>query len=94
MQSESDRKALTGEVLGCTVSRDGKLALGTAADGTLRVWDVASQATVRILRGHGGRVYDCAFSPDGKLALSASGDGTLRLWDVASRSAERPVAND
>ena len=47
--------------------------------GTLRVWDVASGKTLRVLEGHTDDVWCCALSADGRLALSAS-DGP----DVAS----------
>jgi WD40 repeat protein len=55
----------------------------------LRLWDVASGASLRTFTGHSDGVYGCAFSPDGRTALSASWDDTLRLWDVASGAARR-----
>src|SRR5581483_9205799 len=70
-----------GKVHGCAFSPGGHLALGALDNNTLRVWDVASGAAVRVFEGHSDKVHACAFSPDGRLALSASDDGALRLWD-------------
>jgi WD40 repeat protein len=75
----------TGGVQGCAFSPDGRLILSASAnDYRLRLWDVASGASVRTFTGHTGAVQSCALSPDGRLALSAAQDDTLRLWEVAS----------
>ena len=58
--------------------------LATAsADGTARVWDVASGAELARLV-HNASVVALAFSPDGTRLATASDDGTVRVWDVAS----------
>lgn len=50
----------------------------------LLLWDVASGAMIRSLRGYGSEVNGCTFSSDGRHVLSASNDCTLRLWNVTS----------
>ena len=50
----------------------------------MRLWDVASQKTIRKFRSHSLSVNCAAFSPDGKSALSASADGSIKLWDIGS----------
>lgn len=60
-----------------------RLASGSY-DNTLGVWDVATGARRRTLRGHSNSVQSVAFSPDGTTLASGSNDNTLRLWDIAT----------
>ena len=58
-----------------------KRALSASRDNTLRLWDLATGATLRVLEGHSSGVTHVASLGDER-ALSASGDGTLRPWDL------------
>jgi RNA polymerase sigma factor (sigma-70 family) len=72
----------TDRVAWVAFSPDGKRALSSSFDTTVRLWEVATGKELLCLRGHTER-SDCAvFSPDGKRALSCSWDGTIRLWDL------------
>jgi WD40 repeat protein len=90
----------TSWVSSVSLSADGRLALSTSGDRTLRLWEVASGRCLRTFTGHTSIVHSVSLSADGRLALSGSGDpiymGTdgrfrpvdrdynLRLWEVAS----------
>src|SRR5439155_1657547 len=67
-------------------SPDGNTLASDSADGTVRVWHVATPQPFRDpLTGLTGGVYSVAFSPDGSALASGSLDGTVRLWDLATR---------
>ncbi|RLF43585.1 MAG: hypothetical protein DRN29_09885, partial [Thermoplasmata archaeon] len=64
-------------------SPDGRYALSGSLDGTLKLWDVATERCLRTFQGHEDSVESVCFSPDGRYALSG-GHWTLKLWDVAT----------
>ncbi len=72
------------EISSATLSPDGKFILSTASDRTMRLWDTASSALIRIFKGHTAGLSASAISPDGREAVSASADKTLKLWDLSS----------
>jgi WD40 repeat protein/DNA-binding SARP family transcriptional activator len=69
-----------------------RLAVTSAEDRTLVIWDLSDPAELRRLVGHQAPVAGVALTPDGKYALTGSGsldiggepaqDNSLRLWDV------------
>lgn len=66
------------------ISPDGRSALSSGDDGTIRLWDLASRTLVKELLGHSSTVHTVVFSADGKRAASAGEDHTARLWDLDS----------
>ena len=70
-------------------SPDGATLLSGSLDGTARLWDVATGATLRTFVGHTASVYADGFTPDGKFAVTGGKDGTVRFWDVTG-----PVERD
>jgi WD40 repeat protein len=65
----------------------GKRLATAAADGTVRVWDLATRKLLHTVR-HGRDATSVAYAPDGTLA-SAAADGTVRIVDPAGN--ERAV---
>jgi WD40 repeat protein len=63
-------------------SPDGRRIATASHDGTARIWDAASGATVMVLSGHADRVQAVAWSPDAVRLATASRDQTVRIWDA------------
>jgi Anaphase-promoting complex subunit 4 WD40 domain len=61
------------------------LATAAAADPGIRVWNVASGRTRRVLTVPRGRIEKVALSPNGKLLACAAGEGGALVWNVATR---------
>lgn len=80
-------------VLGCAVSRDGRLAASASADQSLIVWDLDSGQALAVLKGHGAAVQACALDADGLRVASVGSDRTLRLWDWAAGTHRAVVAH-
>lgn len=66
------------------LTADGRRGVSAAADGTLRVWDVASGAEIGAWVGHAGSIIRVAVTPDGERVLSCSKDSTFRIWEAAT----------
>jgi WD40 repeat protein len=72
------------DVSSAVFSRDGARVLTGSADGTVKLWDVATTRMVRTFVGHKRGVTAVALSPDGTRVLSGSEDKTIRLWEIAT----------
>ncbi len=70
----------TGPVWAVAVAE--RQVVSGSADGTLRVWDLASGRCQHILQGHTSGVRAVAVA-DGRV-ISGSEDQTVRVWDLAS----------
>jgi WD40 repeat protein len=69
-------------------SPDGKLLGFTARDSTLRLLEVPSGVTRRVLTGGRGAWNTLSFSPSGR-SVAACGDRGCRLWPLAGKGTQR-----
>jgi WD40 repeat protein len=72
----------TNRVNGVAISADGKRAVSSSWDTTIRYWDLEEHTLIRQFKGHQNSVMCVAISPDGKRLLSSSSDQTMRLWNL------------
>ena len=77
-----------GVVQSVGLSPDHRLLAVAAADGTLRLWDVASPghpalASAPLDPASANPLYSTAFSPNGKILAAAGASRTIQLWNVS-----------
>lgn len=65
-------------------SPDGTLLAAGSKEGTIKVWNVTSEAEVATLAGHADQVASLDFSPEGSLLASGSFDHTVKLWNATN----------
>jgi WD40 repeat protein len=69
-------------------SPDGTMLATLGADGTARIWDVATQqpdGAAMTVDGPGTTGGAVAFSPDGRTLATAGASGQVELWSLATR---------
>jgi WD40 repeat protein len=64
------------------MSADGRVAVSTSRDSTLRVWDLEGGQCLHTLEGH--TYGSVVLTPDGRRAVSPGPGNSLRLWDLVS----------
>jgi WD40 repeat protein len=85
--SLADRRLLrtleghTSNVYDVDIAPGGKLAATAGNDRSVRIWDLETGKTLKLLE-HGGPAISVQFSPDGRRLATVSADRTLRVWDV------------
>jgi WD40 repeat protein len=77
----------SGVVTAVAFSPDGTTLASSGADGTVRLWNVATGKAIGEPIQTDGEAYAVAFSPDGRIVASAGASGHVQLWNAATRSA-------
>lgn len=70
-------------ITSASFSFDGKYAITSSKDKTIKLWDAQTGALVKDLKGHENIVDDAVFSPDGRLIASVSEDCSVHIWDIS-----------
>lgn len=70
-----------GEVNGVALSSDYQRMATAGDDGSVRVWELASQTELLRIDAHKNIAYQIAFTGDGRL-VSCGNDPTIRIWDA------------
>ena len=73
----------TEDVIKMAFSADGSKLVSSAYDGTVRVWDLASNRTAHEIRPNDGIIYQVEFASTGDL-IATAGDSALDVWSAHS----------
>jgi len=73
-----------GPVYRMDFSPDGARLAAGSKNGEVHIWNVATRALERTLKGHAKNVNGVRFSPDGKLLVSGGHDEWLLVWSMAA----------
>ena len=63
-------------------------ALVGGSDGTVWLWDLQKDTSVRRWKAHAGSINNVRFSPDGRTLATASFDQSASIWDAATGAHE------
>ena len=83
--SEPWTNTVDGKACALTVSADGDQVL-SCVDNDIRIWDLATEAEVAVLKGHKDTVHGVV-APDGCHIVSCSEDATACLWTLSESHA-------
>lgn len=72
--------ANAGAIWSTAFDPKGETLAMAAEDGSVRLWDLASQSVKATLSAHNGTVSASRFSPDGELLVTAGDDSLIKLW--------------
>jgi len=83
-----ERNRLEGHkarVFSVSLSPDGRLLASGSADGSIKLWEVATGKLINTIEEHFNAVPIVSFSPNGQLlAFASNSDNTVKLWDITT----------
>ena len=68
------------------ISPDDRTLAAAYGDGSLTLWDIATDKPLRTIHANAGRIWSVAYSPDGKRLATAGSDRVVKLWRAKSIS--------
>ena len=71
-------------VFGAVFDRSGTRVVTASDDGTARVWNAATGATLAVLRGKPGATGIAVFDPRGRRVVTGGPIGVLQVWDAVT----------
>lgn len=80
--AETPHKFGATDAASLTFSPDGQTLASGMGSGDIYLWETATGAKKKTLRGHSLRISHLFFSADGQTLISASDDGTILIWDL------------
>jgi WD40 repeat protein len=80
----TDMRGHDDMVVGAVFSNDAARVLTWSADGTARLWNAATGATMGPVLRHDELVWGAVFSKDESRILTWSADNTARIWNAAT----------
>ncbi|MER6006503.1 hypothetical protein ABT120_48755 [Nonomuraea angiospora] len=80
-----DQSSLPAYEVTAPSHKDDRIALITADQRAVDIWDVATGRRITTLTGHTSTIYSVHFSPDDRLLATRASDGTVRLWPMPGR---------
>ncbi|MFC1792017.1 protein kinase [Planctomycetota bacterium] len=72
----------SGWVSSLTFSANGQRLISSSEDNTIRIWDMNSRVTTRVLKGHQSEVKFVSLTSDDSRAVSGGSDKRILEWDL------------
>ncbi|HEY5933830.1 MAG TPA: WD40 repeat domain-containing serine/threonine protein kinase [Kofleriaceae bacterium] len=83
----AELKGHTAPVIRIRAASDGQSILSVAQDGTVRVWDPRTTASLRVFDGHHGAVVEAEYLKRGDRIASGGSDGRVLVWTTRGTDA-------